>query len=146
MPRSIRSYGLDTSVYVRLLTGHPEAEFRRTVAALECLHAAHPEVQLFVSNQVVGEAYVTLQYHYRISKEDARVAMAALFESGTVFPLNGREVSGILEGKAGGAGLLDRLILQDYRQNGLKVLTNDRRMARLPGAFLPGSAADEAAG
>lgn len=133
MPRSTQIYGLDTSVFVRLLTGHPEADFEKTAQALKKLHENDSSTELVVSNQVIGEAYITLQHHYEISKEDARQAMLDLFASGNVSPLNGALVLEALA-ETGGAGLMDRLIVEDYNQRGVVVLTNDKRMAKLEGA------------
>ena len=135
MPPETSNYGIDTSVFVRLLTGHPEADFTKTAKALERLFAEDAAAQLFVSNQVIGEAYITLQHFYEISKADARKAMLALFSAGVVQPLNGHAVIEILE-KTTGAGLLDRLIAQEYTARNFEVLTNDKRMARLDGCQL----------
>jgi hypothetical protein len=50
-----------------------------------------------------------------------------------VAPLNGRAVLAALEAREG-AGLLDRLIAEEYsRVVGLEASTLDRRMATLPG-------------
>ena len=135
MPRSTPIYGLDTSVFVRLLTGHPEAEYKRTVLALKRLHEKEPSTELVVSNQVIGEAYITLQHFYKIPKEDAKQAISALFASGNVSPLNGATILEILK-KSSGAGLMDRLIIENYNQRGLPVLTNDKRMAKVEGAHI----------
>ncbi|MBC2595344.1 PIN domain-containing protein [Ruficoccus amylovorans] len=135
MPRSTQTYGIDTSVFVRLLTGHPEADFRKTVTALEKLLEAEASAELTVSNQVIGEAYITLQHHYKISKNDARKAIDTLLTGSMITPLNGFEVVNILRSK-GGCGLLDRLIAQDYLAREAHILTNDRKMAALPGARL----------
>ena len=135
MPRSTKIYGLDTSVFVRLLTGHPESDFKKTVAALKKLHDVDPATELVVSNQVIGEAYVTLQHYYEISKADARTAMLHLFSNGSVAPLNGQSVINIFK-KEGGAGLIDRLIAQEYTCRNARTLTNDKRMAKLEGIEL----------
>ena len=135
MPRLTQCYGIDTSVFVRLLTGHPEADFKRTTKALERLHDDNPATILVVSNQVVGEAYVTLQHFYGISKSASRKAILYLFNTGIISPLNGQPILDILS-ESGGAGLMDRLITQDYLRNEATVLTNDRRMAKLEGARL----------
>lgn len=135
MSASTQNYGIDTSVFVRLLTGHPEKDFEKTVRALKRLHAVNPGVQLMVSNQVIGEAYITLQHYYEISKADARDAILSLFDSGQVQALNGQEVCKVIKTKSG-AGLMDRLIAQDYNAQGCVVLTNDRKMAKLSGAEL----------
>ena len=135
MPRSTKVYGLDTSVFVRLLTGHPESDFKKTVAVLKKLHEADPATELAVSNQVIGEAYVTLQHHYEISKANARTAIMHLFSNGSVAPLNGQSVIDIFK-KEGSAGLIDRLIAQDYSYHNVSTLTNDKRMAKLEGVEL----------
>jgi predicted nucleic acid-binding protein len=132
MPRSTPIYGLDTSVFVRLLTGHPEADYQKTVRALELLHRKQPSTELVVSNQVIGEAYITLQHFYKVSKEDAREAILTLFNGGNVRPLNGSSILEIL-GQSSGAGLMDRLIIADYHQRGHPVLTNDKDMAKVEG-------------
>ena len=143
MPRSTRSYGLDTSVFVRLLTGHPDADFQETSKGLEALFEREPTAELYVSNQVIGEAYITLQHHYRLSKPDARDGIQALLSSGMVSPLNGLAVIELL-GLEGGAGLMDRLIAQDYQTKGLSVLTNDKKMVMLPGVEQVARLAEEA--
>jgi predicted nucleic acid-binding protein len=137
MPPSTRAYGIDTSVFVRLLTGHPEKDFEATALALRRMHDREPAAEFVVSNQVIGEAYIALQHHYRISKLEARSAMVQLFSTGAVQALNGESVLGILR-EATGAGLVDRLIAQDYAQREVKALTNDKRMAKLPGMALLG--------
>lgn len=65
---------------------------------------------MYPSNQVIGEADVAVQYHYGVSKTDARVAL----ESTT------------------SCGLLDRIVADDYRRTDLMTLTLDRKMASLP--------------
>jgi predicted nucleic acid-binding protein len=134
-PRKTPVYGIDTSVLVRLLTGHPDKEFRTTSAALEKLFDKEPAAELVASNQVIGETYITLQHHYGLSKPDARKGLREFLAEGIVAPLNGAVVLEILKVNRG-AGLMDRLIAQDYESNGLTVLTNDRSMARIDGARL----------
>jgi hypothetical protein len=51
--------------------------------------------------------------------------------SGLCSPLNGSAVLTALKAETG-CGLLDRLIADDYASRGIKALTNDRKMARLP--------------
>ena len=137
MPPSTHVYGIDTSVFVRLLTGHPEPDFRKTALALKKLHEKTPSTELVVSNQVIGEAYITLQHHYSVAKEDARAAILQLFNTGSISPLNGQSVYEMLHAR-GRAGLMDRLIADDYQTRGVHGLTNDKRMARLPGILLLG--------
>lgn len=125
-----RRFGIDTSVLVRLLTGDPQQDFEYCVGRLRALTDGQGG-EVFVSNQVVGETYVAVQHHYRISKADARAALLDALRSGLVSPLNGRSVIAALEA-CGGPGLFDRLIVDEYARAGLEVLTLDRKMASLP--------------
>ena len=71
-----RRYGIDTSVLVRLLTGNPPDTFSHCEKALRTLAKSGAEV--FASNQVIGEAYVTVQHHYGVSSTDARAGLEVL--------------------------------------------------------------------
>ena len=135
MSQSTKTYGIDSSVFVRLLTGHPESDFQKTANALKGLLDREPTAELKVSNQVIGESYITLQHFYGLSKSDSRKAILQLLTSGAVSPLNGKPVLDLLLSSAG-LGLVDRLIAQDYESSGLRVLTNDKRMSKLPGCEL----------
>lgn len=126
-------YGIDTSVFVRLLTGDPELAYRKTVQSLERRMKHEPKTEFFVSNQVIGEAYIALQHHYRISKEDAREALHSVLTSGLCSPLNGAIVLEAVLSRTG-CGLVDRLIVNDYDAHGVRTLTHDSKMARLKGA------------
>ena len=129
-----RSIGIDTSVLVRLVTRDPEREFQRCVNELGAMVEDY-KWEIFASNQVVGEAYATLQHHYGIPKEKARSSLLDTLTSGLVVPLNGRSVIEALQA-SGGPGLLDRLIADNYSRAGMETLTLDRRMASLPDARL----------
>lgn len=124
-------YGIDTSVLVRLITSLPEAEFRRCQAELTRM-VEQERAELFASNQVIGEAYIAVQHHYGVSKGDTLVALTGALTSGLVAPLNGQPVLNALR-ETGGAGLIDRLIAEDYSRTVSETLTLERRMAALPG-------------
>ena len=124
-------YGIDTSVLVRLATGDPERDYLATLKALTRL-VESDNAEIFASNQVIGEAYIALQHHYRVPKVEARAALVSVLESGLVSPANGPPVIADLT-TSSGCGLLDRLIVGDYTRQGLGTLTNDKRMAKLPG-------------
>ena len=121
--------GIDTPILVRLLTGEPREDFLDCVAGLIAL-VEHEGSEIFASNQVIGEAYVAVQHHYRVTKPDARAGLLDVLRSGLVSPLNGHAVFAALEASAS-PGLFDRLIADDYARAGLEVLTLDRRMASL---------------
>lgn len=126
-------YGIDTSIFVRLLTGDPHELYEKTVHALERRLQKEPKTEYFVSNQVIGEAYVAIQHHYGIPKEEARNALLSVLTSGLCSPLHGAAVLDAIRSKSG-CGLMDRLIATDYAAQGLRVLTNDMKMARLADA------------
>ena len=127
-------YGIDTSVLVRLLTGEPPDEFERCVDRLTEL-VGKRNAEIYVSNQVIGEAYVAVQHHYGATKGDVRDALSSVLQSGYVMPLGGKAVLDVLS-RDGGAGLLDRLIALDHEAADLVTLTLDERMAKLAGCRL----------
>ena len=101
------------------------------MGAFEKRLQTEPEAEFFVSNQVIGEAYIALQHHYGIDKAAARSGLQDVLTSGLCSPLNGASVLAALKTDKG-CGLLDRLITDDYSSRGVKTLTNDSKMARLP--------------
>ena len=124
-------FGIDTSVLVRLVTGQPGPDFRSCLEALRLI-VEDQGGELFASNQVVGEAYVTIQHHYGVSDAETREGLIAVLTSGLVAPSNGHGVISMLEERQG-AGLFDRLIADGYSREGMETLTLDRRMSSLPG-------------
>ena len=129
-----RRLGIDTSILVRLLVAEPEKDFRHCVAELRNL-VERQDVEILASNQVIGEAYIAVQHHYGVDKRDAKEALAQVLRSGIVAPLSGRTVLDALADD-GEPGLFDRLIASGYADAGLEVLTQDRKMASLPGVSL----------
>ena len=127
-------YGIDTSILVRLLTGRPEDTYLACRSALQRL-IEDRGARIFAGNMVIGEAYVAVQHHYGVTKEDARDGLLKVLKSGMVSPLHGRSVLTAIS-KRSGAGLLDRLIADDYRRAELVTFTLDRRMSRLPATEL----------
>lgn len=130
----VLSYGIDTSVLVRLVVREPQRDYERCISRLRELVELERR-EIFASNQVIGEAHVTLTHHYNVTDREARTGLINALTSGLVTPLSGRAVLDILEA-SGGPGLFDRLITDDYTRSGLETLTLDRRMATLPSAGL----------
>ena len=93
--------------------------------------AGEPGSRLVASNQVIGEAYIAVQHHYGVTKQEARAALLEVFASGLVSPLNGASVLKAIAVQTG-CGLFDRLIVDDYQREGVVTVTNDRKMAALP--------------
>ena len=126
------AYGIDTSVFVRLLTGLPEADFRTTVEKLTAIQSAQAE-PLVVTNIVIAEAYAVVQHHYGVSKADARSALRSVLTSGLVEPAAGQAaLDAIASTKE--PGLTDRLILLDHAQLRLALLTHDKKLSAQSGA------------
>ena len=123
-------FGIDTSVLVRLAVGEPARDFQHCLEALRALVEDQGR-EIFASNQVIGEAYVTIQHHYGVSDADTRTALIDVLTSGLIAPLNGQVVIQALQTRDS-PGLFDRLIADDYSRAGLETLTLDRRMVNLP--------------
>lgn len=123
--------GIDTSIFVRLLTGLPAVDYQATVKRLAAIRAAQPE-HITVANIVIAEAYAVLQHHYGLSKTDTRAAILSVLTSGLVEPAHGDAVLDALHATKE-PGLTDRLIALDYVHQRATVLTLDRKMAALPG-------------
>src|SRR5471032_1604927 len=69
-PRRIMpAYGIDTSIFVRVLTGLPAADYQATLKRLAAIRASQPE-HITVANIVIAEAYAVLQHHYALGKSD----------------------------------------------------------------------------
>ena len=82
------AYGIDTSVFVRVLTGLPAVDYQTTIKRLAALRAAQAE-HITVANIVIAEAYAVLQHHYALSKADARAAILSALTSGLIEPADG---------------------------------------------------------
>lgn len=125
------SLGLDTSVVVRLTLGEP---VELADAALRRLERARADGEsVHVSDIVLAEAYVALQYHYGIPKSDAVGFLRRLADSGMVV-IHPRTLAALQSSSAG--GLADRLIVARHEIEGWKTLTLDRRQARVGQAEL----------
>ena len=129
------SLGLDTSVVLRLLTGAPATQ---ADAARAMLAASRDTI--CISDLVISETYVALRHHYAVPHADAAHAMAALLDDPRV------QCTGVAKRVVQHAtartvsrsapGLMDQLILADYRANQCTVATFDRELAKADGAQL----------
>lgn len=127
--------GVDTSVLVRLASGHPAELFERAVARLTRLLERGEFDRLEAGSLVVAEAYFALQHHYQIEPPEARRALHSVLTSGLVHAARGDEVLDALAARAE-PGLVDRLVRIEDAHDGRSSLTLDRKMARLPGCRL----------
>jgi len=132
----MQTYGIDTSILVRLLTGDPESDYARTVTALETLLDREPKSRIVASNMVIGEAYIVVQHHYGVTKAEARAALLEIFQCDLIEPQGGKHTLDVIKAATKGAGLMDRLIVAQYQTSGCVTLTHDKRMSRVDGAEL----------
>ena len=102
------AYGIDTSVFVRVLTGVPVADYQTTIKRLAAMRAAQAE-HITVANIVIAEAYAVLQHHYALTKSDARAAILSALTSGLLEPAHGDAVLDALR-ETKEPGLTDRLV------------------------------------
>lgn len=124
--------GVDTSVLVRLATGHPEEQFEQTVASLTKLLERGEFDRLEAGTLVIAEAYFALQHHYRIEAVETRQALHSVLTSGLVHAARGEDVLHALTAHAE-PGFIDRLVRIEDAHESRPTLTLDRKMARLPG-------------
>ncbi len=129
------SIGLDTSVVLRLLTGAPATQ---ADAARSMLAASRDTV--CISDLVVSESYVGLRHHYAVPHAEAAHAIAALLDDPRIH-CTGVARRVFRDATAGAVprsalGLMDQLILADYRANQCTVATFDRELAKADGAQL----------
>ena len=119
------SLGLDTSVVVRLILGVPAALAETARRRLERARAEGERVH--VTDLVLAEAYVALQYHYGVSKGESAALLSRFAASGAVL-VPARTLSALQS--ASGGGLADRLIVARHEIEGWKTVTFDQRQAR----------------
>jgi predicted nucleic acid-binding protein len=131
------SFGLDTSVVVRLLIGAPEDQAQRAWELLEeCASEGEP-VQ--VSALVVAESFFVLQHHYGVPLAKALQQLASLLGdvrvSADAAALRVLRTPGLARLKP---GFVDRLIHQQHESEGRELATFDGAAARLARSRLLG--------
>jgi predicted nucleic-acid-binding protein len=124
------SVGLDTSVVLRLLTGTPEDQASRALADIQ-ERICRSEV-IVVSDLVVAEAYFALHYHYHVPKADAlRLLEAFLAEPGISALGYVTSVLATPNLATANPGFVDRLIHAEYKAKAGRMLTFEKKAARL---------------
>ena len=128
---SVGSYSLDTSLVLRLLIGEPVAQFRRAFEFLTQQTEAKSEV--FVSNQVLSEAYFALQSFYKIPKSEALEMLSNFVQHQGVRASSVAEVVLRLPGLASSKpGFVDRLIHGECQEAGHTLITFEKAARKLP--------------
>lgn len=122
--------GLDTSVVLRLIIGHPEDQTRVAISFLdEIRRAGH---QAVVNDLVIAEAYYAAQYHYGVPKAAALDALHRMFQAGEIIATGPAarilSMSGLASAKP---GFVDRLIHASYTDSGQTMATFEKSAAKL---------------
>jgi predicted nucleic acid-binding protein len=127
------TYGLDTSVVLRLLTGEPKElalqAVRRVTALLDKGHAC------VINDLVASETYYALQFHYKMPKNEALSALECLGDDdrGIQFSKGAMKVLQTSQLAQANPGFVDRLIHADYQQAGSVMLTCENAAKKLEG-------------
>jgi predicted nucleic-acid-binding protein len=124
----MNSYGLDTSVVLRLMLGVPTDQAERAMDFIE--ECEQGQVTVYVSDLVVLETFHALRHHYNVPVKEAA---ETLFDFLSSPPIQTRSHSlSVLKEYAGkGAGLADRLIRKEYLDYVSTVVTFDKKFGRL---------------
>jgi predicted nucleic acid-binding protein len=132
------TYGLDTSIVLRIMTGEPEE------LALQAGHRVAALVEsgetLVVSDLVVAETYYALQFHYKMTKDDALAALILIGKDGSGIRFVGTTGKILQTPRLAHAnpGFVDRLIHAGYRQAGYALLTCETAANKLDGVEVVG--------
>lgn len=124
------TFGLDTSVVLRLLTGQPQDLAARALTRYQDGIAAGDD--FCVSDVVAAEAYFALQQHYRKTKEEALEALRG-FSSGEGISFSQNFAASINTPNIHKAnpGFVDRMLVSGYREQGQITLSCEKSFRRL---------------
>jgi predicted nucleic acid-binding protein len=127
------TFGLDTSVVIRLLTGEPRPLALQVMGRVtEILRSGG---QCEVCDRVVTETYFALQYHYKMPKDAALAALAAFSDGERIrFSAPATALLKTTGLSRANPGFADRLIHAGYLQSGFRMLTCELSATALEGA------------
>ncbi len=124
------TFGLDTSVVLRLLTGQPQELAARALARYQDGIAAGDD--FCVSDVVAAEAYFALQQHYRKTKEEALAALKGFSSGeGISFSQNFAVSINTPDIHKANPGFVDRMLVSGYREQGQITLSCEKSFKRL---------------
>jgi len=124
------TYGLDTSVVIRLLMNEPPELVEKAIAFIEsALVDGH---DFFISDLVISEAYYVLQKHYGKTKELAISDLKAI-ASTPGFSVSPEALAALSTPDAWRAnpGIIDRMIANGYAAKGYVTISCEKSFARL---------------
>ena len=126
------TFGLDTSVVLRLLTGQPQDLAAKALERYQDGIAAGDDFS--VSDLVAAESYYAIQHHYGKSKEEALDALRSFSSGdGISFSRNFEAAINTPNIHKASPGFVDRMLVSGYGENGQITLSCEKSFRRLPG-------------
>ena len=126
------TFGLDTSVVLRLLTGQPQDLAAKALERYQDGIAAGDDFS--VSDLVAAESYYAIQHHYGKSKEEALDALGSFSSGdGISFSQNFEAAINTPNIHKASPGFVDRMLVSGYGENGQITLSCEKSYRRLPG-------------
>jgi hypothetical protein len=126
------TFGLDTSVVLRLLTGQPQDLAAKALERYQDGIAAGDDFS--VSDLVAAESYYAIQHHYGKSKEEALDALRSFSSGdGISFSQNFEAAINTPNIHKASPGFVDRMLVSGYGENGQITLSCEKSFRRLPG-------------
>ena len=124
------TFGLDTSVVLRLLTGQPQELASRALARYQ--EGIANGDSFCVSDIVASETYYAIQHHYGKTKREALSALKA-FSSGEGISFSQNFAASINTPDIHRAkpGFVDRMLASGYRELGQITLSCEKSFRRL---------------
>ena len=132
------TYGLDTSMVLRLLTGEPRELALQAVGRVTALLAEGEAC--VIGDLVAAETYYALQFHYKMPKGEALAALMVLGKDGNGIRFSGATEKVLQTPRLAQAnpGFVDRLIHAGYQQAGQAMLTCENAAKKLDGVEVVG--------
>ena len=125
------TFGLDTSVVLRLLTGEPPELAAHALARYQQGMANGDDFA--VSDVVAAETYYALQHHYGKTKEESLAALMA-FSGGEGISFSPDFMAAIKTPNIHktSPGVVDRMLVSGYTSKGQVTLSCEKSFRRLP--------------
>ena len=124
------TFGLDTSVVLRLLTGQPQELAAHALVRYQ--EGIANGDSFYVSDVVASETYYAIQHHYGKTKEEALAALKD-FSSGEGISFSQNFAASINTPNIHKAnpGFVDRMLASGYREQGQITLSCEKSFRRL---------------
>jgi predicted nucleic acid-binding protein len=125
------TYGLDTSVVMRLLTGDPPDQAE--VAATFLVESKAAGDRLLVTDIVIAEVYFALYSKYKVPKAEALQRLREFVEGGEVEADAASQVLRTPNLASAKPGFVDRLIHATYSNDQVHLVSFEKSLNKLAG-------------